>query len=89
MRLKRTGIFTKVIIVVLLLYAVTTLIVLRGKIETAEETLDERLQTRADLTASNDDMQYALDHSGDDEVLEDLARREGLVYQDEGVVIAG
>ena len=89
MRLKRTGIFTKVIIVVLLLYAVTTLIVLRGKIETAEETLDERLKTRADLTASNDDMQYALDHSEDDEVLEDLARREGMVYQDEGVVIAG
>ena len=89
MRLKRTGIFTKVIIVVLLLYAVTTLIVLRGKIETAEETLDERLKTRADLTASNDDMQYALDDKDDDEVLEDLARREGMVYQDEGVVIAG
>ena len=89
MRLKRTGIFTKVIIVVLLLYAVTTLIVLRGKIETAEETLAERLKTRADLTASNDDMQYALDHKDDDEVLEDLARREGMVYQDEGVVIAG
>ena len=89
MRLKRTGIFTKVIIVVLLLYAVTTLIVLRGKIETAEETLDERLKTRADLTASNDDMQYALNHKDDDEVLEDLARREGMVYQDEGVVIAG
>lgn len=89
MRLKHTGIFTKVIIVVLLLYAVTTLIVLRGKIETAEAKKDELIKARADKTASIDDMQYALDHSEDDEVLEDLARREGMVYQDEGVVIAG
>ncbi len=89
MRLKRTGIFTKLIIVVLLIYAVTTLIVLRGKIETAQAKKDELIKERADKTAAIDDMQYALDHKDDDEVLEDLARKGGMVYQDEGVVIAG
>lgn len=88
MRFKRTGILTKIIIIVLLIYAVTTLVMLRTRIEDAEN-LRSRLEDQvADITASNDEMQYALDHRDDDEVREDIARREGYVYQDEEVYYA-
>jgi hypothetical protein len=42
----------------------------------------------ADITADNEAKQYAIDHSDDDSVIEDIARGEGYVYQDEEVYYA-
>lgn len=89
MRFKRTGILTKLIIIALLIYAVTSLVMLRTKIEDAENLRRELEGKVADITASNDEMQFALDHRDDDEVLAEIARREGYVYQDEEVYYAG
>lgn len=88
MRFKRTGIFTKLIIVFLLVYAVMSLVTLRGKIADAERQQAELEQQVADITAENDAMQYALDNRDDDKVIEDIARSEGYVYQDEEVYYA-
>lgn len=88
MRFKRTGILTKMIIVFLLVYAVMSLVNLRGKIADAEKQQAALEQQVADITAENDAMQYALDNRDDDKVIEDIARREGYVYQDEEVYYA-
>lgn len=88
MRFKRTGIFTKLIIMLLLVYAVMSLVGLRGKIKDAEKQQTELEQQVADITAENDAMQYALDNRDDDKVMEDIARGEGYVYPDEEVYYA-
>ena len=85
MRFKRTGFSTKLIIICLLVYAVMSLVTLQGKISDAEQQVAELEQQVADITADNDAMQYALDNKDDDEVIEDIARSEGYVYQDEEV----
>lgn len=85
MRFKKPGIFTWVIIAALLIYGVTTMVVLRARIDEAESVRDSLASKVADMTAKNDEMRYALEHSGDDAVLEDIARGDGYVYNDEEV----
>lgn len=88
MKLKRTGILTKIIIIALLIYAVATLVKLRGQVQEAEARKTELMNTVAAVTAKNDELQYAIDHRGDDAVMEDIARSEGYIYQDEEVYYA-
>ena len=88
MRFKRTGIFTKLIILTLLVYSVMSLITLQGKVDEAENQQLHLEQQIADITAENDAMKYALDNREDPEVLEDIARDEAYVYQDEEVYYA-
>lgn len=85
MKLKRTGIFTKIIIIALLIYGVASLVVLRARINEAESLRDSLSSTVADMTARNDEMRYALEHSEDESVLEDIARENDYVYNDEEV----
>ncbi|MGM9522635.1 MAG: septum formation initiator family protein [Oscillospiraceae bacterium] len=90
MRLKRTGILTKIIIVVLLVYGVVTLMRLHSQIDTAEAAKLELEQQVADITAENEDMQYAIDNSEDEGVIRDIARDKlGLVEPGEEVYYAG
>ena len=88
-KIKRTSTFTKFILVVLLIYAVAQLVVLRGKREDVQDTKLHLEKQVADISAEIEEKQYALDHRGDDEVIEDIAREEGYVYQDEEVYYAG
>ena len=89
MSFKRAGIFTKVVIIVLLVYAMVTLVRLRARIE--EVTVEEQalMQQVADKTAENDKTKHAIENRDDDEVIEDVARDLGLVAQDEEVYYAG
>lgn len=90
MRLKRTGILTKVIIVILLTYAVLSLIRLRSRIDSAEAEKEALQQQVADVSAENDDMRYAIENSDDEDVIRDIARDKlNLVEPGEEVYYAG
>ena len=90
MRLRRTGILTKIVIAVLLVYGVASIIRLSARIDSAQENVEELEQQMADIAAENDDMQYAIDHSEDEDVIRDIARDKlGLVEPGEEVYYAG
>ena len=86
MKLKRSGILTKVIVIILVAYAAITLLRLHDRIDEGIAKQKE-LEAQADeLELENADMQYAIDHSNDDSVKEQIARDElGFVKQGETV----
>lgn len=86
MKLKRAGILTKLIVVILLVYAVSTLAGLHSKISDANAEL-ARLQDTVDAqNAKNAELEYAVNNSDNPSVIEDIAReRLGLVYPDEKI----
>ena len=88
MKRKRAGILTKIIIAALLVYSIWMLADLHGRVREAENTRDELLQVEAALTAENSELRYAIDHKDDDSVMEDIARDEGYIFQNEEVYYA-
>lgn len=83
MRLKRTGILTKVVIVVLLVYLATSLLDLRGQIQDTyqqQETLSQQVEEQR---LANEQLQEAIENSDDPETLERVARERGFVKQGE------
>ena len=90
MRLKRTGIATKIILCILIVYAVTSILSLRGKIGEAREKSAQLTAQAAEITAENEDMQYALENKDDEDVIRDIAREQlGLGEPGEEVYYAG
>ena len=83
MRLKRTGILTKVVIVVLLVYLATSLLGLRGQIQNTKEQHQTVSQQVEDQRFANQELQEAIDNSADPETLERVARERGYVKQGE------
>lgn len=76
----------KLVLLVLAVYAATTLISLCGQIETARETQQQLEQEAADTEASIADKQYAIDNSTDPNVIEGVARDKlGMVMPDEEI----
>ncbi len=86
MRVKRTGILTKIVIAVLLLYGVGSLVWLSGREAKARAELAEQQRYRAELASQVDKLQYEIDNSDDPEVKEKLAREDGYVYPDEQII---
>lgn len=90
MKIRHAGIFTKIVLLVLLVYAVASLVTLRTKVETAKVNEAALQQQVDDKTASNEQMRYAVENKDDPEVIEGVARDKlGLVQQDEEVYKAG
>lgn len=88
MKFKRTGVITIIVIVVVMVYAVITLTDLRGQIADAEANIAQLEQQTADAQAANDELRHAVENSGDDEVIEDIARDKlGLVMPGEQVFV--
>lgn len=83
MRLKRTGIITKVVIVVLLVYLTTSLLDLRGQIQDTQQQQQSVSQQVEEQRLANQQLQEAIDHSDDPETLERVARERGYVKQGE------
>lgn len=80
MKLKRAGIITKIIIVALIVYAVVSLVTVKSKTTEAEAKSAELQQQVTKLAEANAELQYGIDHAGDDETIEDIARQKlGLV----------
>ena len=86
MKLKRAGICTRIIILVLILYAVISLVTLNqvivaGKIQ--KVALAEKV---ALLQRENAELEYEIAHSGDAETIENIARSKlGLVKPGEKI----
>ena len=86
MKLRRSGILTKVIVIILIAYSAITLLRLWDRIEEGRQQ-QEVLEDMADaLEMENAELQYAVDHKDDDKVKEEIARNElGLIKEGETV----
>lgn len=84
MKVKRAGIATKLLVLVLLAAAVTGLLSIRGRLSEAEEQRD-RLQAQVQAqTETNAALADAIAHSGDLEYIANIARSKlGLLEPDE------
>ena len=86
MKFKRSGIVIKIVILALIVYAAISLVTTKGKISRAiadqqqiQKQVDEALQKNAGL-------KYDIEHAGDDETIEEIARSKlGLVKPGEKV----
>lgn len=86
MKLKRSGLITKIVILALVVYAGITLVTLKVQISDARGQRDE-LQGQVDSELQkNNELQYAIDHSTDSDTIEDIARSKlGLVKPGEKI----
>lgn len=80
MHLKRTGILTKIVITVLLIYGVVSLVWINSKNARAREELEKERVVEAQLSAETDKYERWLNNSDDPEVMEEIAREMGLEY---------
>ena len=87
MRLKRAGLLTKLVIVVLLVYLATSLLDLRGQIQSAQTEQAALAAQVSQLQLTNQQLQDAIDNSDDPETLERVAREKGYVKQGETLYI--
>ena len=86
MKLKKAGIITKIVVIALLIYGLVTLVVLSGKIGDIKAEQNLLRQEAQELEIRNAELDYAIEHSTDDDVISDIARDElGLVQPDEQV----
>lgn len=74
MRLKKAGIITKIVIFALIIYAAVSLVNMRAKIGDALTKQEELLQQIAEKEASNQELQYKIDHKDDDQTIAEVAR---------------
>lgn len=87
MRFKRAGFLTKLVIVVLLIYMATSLLDLRGKIQTTLQEQEALAQQVEDQTLANQQLQEAIENSDDPDTLERVAREKGYVKEGETLYI--
>ena len=86
-RLKRAGLLTKLVVVGLLICLGTSLLDLRGQIQSAENQQEE-LQLQVDQQQlENQKLEEAIDNSDDPEILERVAREKGYVKQGETLYV--
>ena len=87
MKLKRAGFLTKIVVLALLIYMATSLLDLRGQIQTAQVQRDTLARQVSDQRLGNQELEAAIENSDDPEMLEQVAREKGHVKQDEIVYI--
>ena len=86
MKRRRASIFTKLVIIAIVLYTGTTLVSLNAQINDAKLEKERLQQEYVDRTLAIADMQYAIDHSDEDKTIEDIAREKlGLVKPGERI----
>ena len=86
MKLKRSSIFTKIVILALIVYAAIGLSTTRNRIATAEADRVV-LQAKVDsMLQENAELQYDIEHAGDPETIAEIARTKlGLVKPGEKI----
>ena len=87
MRLKRAGLLTKLVVVVLLVYLATSLLDLRGQIQTVQEEREALEQQVEEQRLANQQLQDAIENSDDPDMLESVARDKGYVKSGETLYI--
>lgn len=89
MRLKRSSILTKIVLAVLVIYALVTLIHISERTSDAKGQLEDLRRQNAALAADVDGKQYAIDNKDDPAVIEGIIRDQlGMVYPDEEIFSA-
>ena len=83
MRFKQAGFLTKLVVLALLIYMVTSLMDLRGQIQATQSQRDALAQQVADQRLENQELADAIENSDDPEMLERVAREKGYVKQNE------
>ena len=86
MKLKRASIFTKIVILALIVYATVMLVNTRNQIAAAQQNRAE-LQAKADaILQENAVLKYDIEHAGDSEIIAEIARSKlGLVKPGEKI----
>lgn len=87
MRLKRAGLLTKIVVMVLLIYMATALLELHGQIQTTQGERDALSSQVAEQQLKNQQLLSAIENSGDPDMLESVARDKGYVKSGETLYI--
>ena len=86
MKLKRSSIFTKIVILALIVYAAISLTTTKSRIATAEA---DRVLLQAKVDAAlqeNAELEYDIEHAGDPDTIAEIARSKlGLVMPGEKI----
>ena len=87
MKLKRAGFLTKIVVLALLIYMATSLLDLRGQIQTAQVQRDTLARQVSDKRLENQELEAAIENSDDPDMLESVARDKGYVKSGETLYI--
>ena len=87
MRFKRAGFLTKIVVLALLIYMVTSLLDLRGQIQGVQDQRDGLAQQVTAQQLENQKLADAIAHSDDPEMLEQVARDKGFVKEGEDLFV--
>ena len=86
MKFKKAGIITKIVIAALLVYAVVSLVTVRSKTAALNAQTQQLQQQVTDMTQSNAELAYKIEHSEDADTIEEIARDKlGLVKPGEKI----
>ncbi len=86
MKLKRASLITKIIIIAAVVYAGLNLLSLKVQVSEAQEKRDSLKAQAEDVLQTNTELGYAIEHSSDPEIIEDIARGKlGLVLPGEKI----
>lgn len=87
MRFKRAGFLTKIVVLALLIYMVTSLLDLRGQIQSVQDERDGLAQQVTAQQLENQKLADAIANSDDPEMLEQVARDKGFVKEGEDLFV--
>lgn len=86
MKFKKASIFTKLVIAALMVYAVISLFMVHRQTQQLQDRAATLQQQVSEMTQSNTELQYQIDHSEDDDMIESVAREKlGLVKPGEKI----
>lgn len=87
MKLKRAGVGTKILVLILLVAAVTALLSLQAQVRQAEADRDLLSDQVLEQQEENAALADAIANSDDPEVLERVAREKGCVMEGERILV--
>ena len=86
MKFKKASIFTKLVIAALMVYAVISLVMVHRQTRQLQDRAATLQQQVSEMTQSNAELQYQIDHREDDDMIESVAREKlGLVKPGEKI----
>lgn len=86
MKLRKAGVITTIVVLILVIYAAVRLVSIHMQIESARANQQELAQQAEAMETSNAEMEYALENSEDDDVIAGIARDKlGLTYPEEQI----
>ena len=69
MKFKKASIFTKLVIAALMVYAVISLVMVHRQTQQLQDRASTLQQQVSEMTQSNAELQYQIDHSEDDDAI--------------------